>query len=68
MGYKVTVPKLFENKETCCGCTACYSICPNNAIVMSADDEGFVFPQINEEKCVGCNMCSRVCPYKNGKE
>ena len=28
-------------KEDCCGCTACMSICPNDAITMVADEEGF---------------------------
>ncbi|MED9970152.1 MAG: 4Fe-4S dicluster domain-containing protein [Ruminococcus sp.] len=25
---KKEVPKLFENKNECCGCGACYAICP----------------------------------------
>lgn len=52
-------------KDTCCGCTACYSICPQNAISMEADAEGFKYPKIEEEKCVKCNLCETVCPIKN---
>ena len=27
------IPVLYERKEDCCGCTACYAICPKSAIV-----------------------------------
>ena len=60
-------PILFKRKEECCGCTACYSICPREAISMIVDDEGFEYPQINNEKCIRCCMCLAVCPFK-GKE
>ena len=30
-----------QEKRDCCGCTACMSICPNDAITMVADEEGF---------------------------
>ena len=30
---KIDLPVLYERKEECCGCTACYAICPNDAIV-----------------------------------
>lgn len=30
-----------KNKKNCCGCSACYSICPKNCIEMKADEEGF---------------------------
>lgn len=59
------IPLLFEKKEDCCGCTACYSICPNKAISMVADEEGFLYPQIDEEKCVGCLKCVKVCDFKS---
>lgn len=32
-------PILFKKKEDCCGCAACYSICPKKAINMLEDDE-----------------------------
>ena len=38
-------PVFFENKNECCGCTACYSICPKSAIQMVEDEEGFLYPQ-----------------------
>ena len=51
-----------ENKEECCGCAACYNICPNDAIEMLEDEKGFKYPKINQEKCVKCNLCEKVCP------
>ena len=56
------LPVLYKIKEECCGCTACYAICPKSAIAMIADEEGFEYPQINGEKCVKCYLCLAVCP------
>lgn len=53
--------KLFENKNECCGCTACASICPCGAITMVADEEGFQYPEINNDLCVECGRCKAVC-------
>lgn len=63
----IIFPKLFNLKEECCGCTACYSICPTNAISMVEDGEGFEYPLIDQEKCIGCNKCIGVCPIKIAK-
>lgn len=56
--------ELFNRKEECCGCTACYAACPRTAITMEEDEEGFEYPQVDEIKCVGCNICLTVCPIK----
>ena len=45
----------------CYGCSACLNICPNNAIEMIENDEGFKFPQINLN-CTNCGLCKNVCP------
>lgn len=58
------IPILYKNKEECCGCTACYAICNQDAISMIEDDEGFNYPIIDENKCISCYMCIRVCPMK----
>lgn len=60
-------PVLYRRKEECCGCYACFSICPKEAISMSEDKEGFVYPNINAEKCIRCFACERVCPIKNSR-
>ena len=46
------MPILYKRKEECCGCTACYAICPKEAICMAEDEEGFEYPQINDDKCI----------------
>lgn len=61
------IPTLFSRKEDCCGCTACYAICPKGAITMKDDKEGFEYPIIDEKKCVRCGMCLKVCPIKAAK-
>ena len=54
----------FFRKEECCGCAACFAICPKVAISMMEDEEGFEYPKIDESKCVSCFQCVRVCPIK----
>lgn len=57
-----------EDKTKCCGCHACFNICPKNAITMEEDEKGFKYPIINKEKCVDCGLCEKVCPIINKKE
>ena len=54
-----------DDKSKCCGCTACKSICPQKAIEMKEDEEGFLYPSINMDKCVNCGLCKKVCPVLN---
>jgi len=61
---KTKIPVLYTNKKECCGCTACYAICPQKAISMVLDEEGFEYPLINELACVGCGRCINACPIK----
>ena len=49
----------------CSGCTACYAICPQNAIIMKANEQGFKVPDICHEKCIECGLCDSVCPVNN---
>ena len=63
----LTLIKIVD-KKNCCGCTACYSICPKNCISMKEDEEGFLYPFIDETSCIGCNLCESVCPILNKKE
>lgn len=44
-------------KDECCGCTACMSCCPTNAIKMQPDYEGFLYPIVDDSKCIDCGMC-----------
>ena len=57
--------ELCSKKEECCGCGACYNVCPKGAITMEKDYKGFVYPKIDEEKCIKCGLCLKVCDFKN---
>lgn len=46
------IPVLYKRKEECCGCTACYAICPKEAISMVEDEEAS-----NIRKLMKVNVC-----------
>lgn len=50
-------------RTLCCGCSACQSVCPQNAISMEADALGFLYPEIAQDKCVDCGLCARTCDF-----
>lgn len=54
-----------RTKEDCCGCYACYNICPRKCITMKTDNEGFWYPNIDKNKCINCNLCEKVCSIIN---
>lgn len=62
------IPDLCSDKGTCCGCAACYSICPVGAIAMKQDEKGFWYPNVDENKCIGCQKCIHVCIFKRNKK
>jgi len=55
------VEQWLEN-NLCTGCAACENICPEDAIRLSWDRDGFSHPVIDQDKCINCGKCSRVCP------
>ena len=61
------LPELYSNKENCCGCGACYSICPVSAIIMQEDEEGFLYPSVYADRCIGCYKCLKVCSFNSKK-
>ncbi|MDP4178300.1 MAG: Coenzyme F420 hydrogenase/dehydrogenase, beta subunit C-terminal domain [Bacillota bacterium] len=56
-----------KDKGSCCGCSACFNICPQKCITMVEDNEGFLYPQVNKDKCNNCKLCEQVCPCINNK-
>lgn len=46
----------------CTGCEACISVCPENAIRLSRNKDGFPVPYIDEKKCTKCGLCQKKCP------
>lgn len=56
-----------EDTRLCCGCSACASICSRSAITISADAEGFLYPQINMVSCIDCGACNEVCAFSKRK-
>ena len=57
-----------KEKHNCCGCSACVLVCPKQCISMSADNEGFLYPQVDGAICIDCGLCDKVCPVINQEE
>ena len=51
--------------DLCTACTACYSVCPKNAIEMQPDTFGNIHPHINSDLCIDCKACVKICPVNN---
>ena len=49
------------SQDKCTGCGACYNKCPNDAIEMREDREGFLFPSVLDN-CSSCGTCQNACP------
>ena len=62
------LPILYESRENCCGCSACYAVCPVHAISMEMDEEGFLYPAVNGDNCIRCYRCISVCSFKVDQE
>lgn len=56
------------DREKCCGCSLCSTICPKNAIEMIEGDDGFFYPKIDETKCVNCGLCKKMCIMNKQQE
>lgn len=49
------------DKTQCNGCGACEQICTHQAIKMSYDEYGQLYPSVDPLHCVNCGLCDRVC-------
>ncbi|MBO7726361.1 MAG: Coenzyme F420 hydrogenase/dehydrogenase, beta subunit C-terminal domain [Thermoguttaceae bacterium] len=54
--------------EKCSGCGMCRNLCPQNAIRMETDRDGFLSPAIDPKLCVGCRLCLARCPQRRAPE
>lgn len=52
--------------DKCLGCAACSNACPQNAITMVPNHEGFAYPEISPAECVNCGVCLSVCAVNKG--
>ncbi len=67
-GQDKELPVLFEKRKNCCGCSACYAVCPARAIRMQPNKAGFSYPVIDKQKCIRCYKCLSVCAFKTDQK
>lgn len=51
----------------CCGCAACLNVCPKDAIRMTGDAAGFMYPKVDPDLCVNCGRCKSVCVFTQNR-
>lgn len=54
-----------KSPQDCCGCSACVQRCPKHCISLKADNEGFLYPDVDINTCIDCGLCKKVCPMLN---
>ncbi|MDR2511808.1 MAG: Coenzyme F420 hydrogenase/dehydrogenase, beta subunit C-terminal domain, partial [Bacteroidales bacterium] len=55
--------------HSCVSCGVCAAVCPEKAISIVRDNDGFYVPNIDNRLCTGCGMCTKVCyQYLENKE
>lgn len=59
------LPELYARRSECCGCSACAFACPQGAIALEPDEEGFDYPVVDAAACIGCSRCIDICVFKN---
>lgn len=56
---------IWLKKYECTGCAACANSCPNGALKMEDDKNGFSYPSIDKNYCINCKACYNSCPIVN---
>lgn len=51
--------------DKCTACGACVSRCPQGAIKLLENAEGFFSPVVNEDRCISCKLCEKTCHILN---
>lgn len=59
-----SLPFCYNEKENCCGCSACYAVCPTDAVYMAEKQDGFLYPEIDSDRCARFYQCTKVCVFK----
>ena len=63
----VLMEKRIKADKCCTGCNACVAFCPEQAIFLKNNEEGFWYPIITEKACVSCGICKKICPVYGEK-
>ena len=64
----MNVKEFFLNNDKCCGCMACTSVCPKNALTVKESKDGFLYPALNTDLCISCGKCVNICPVEKNEE
>lgn len=61
MDKSALIEKMDKEIGSCTACSACMNICPEEAIHMERNPEGFFEAYVDNVKCSDCGKCMTVC-------
>ena len=59
---------IYTYNSLCCGCGSCKEVCPNSAINIKINEQGFYQSFVDDKLCVNCRKCISVCPVQQRKQ
>lgn len=59
---QIAVPAI--DPETCVGCDACVSLCPESCLILLNEPDGISSYEILPELCTGCGVCVEICEHQ----
>jgi ferredoxin len=55
----MTYIKILVNRNKCCYCGACISVCPVKQGALELEE---VILKVSHDICIECGMCVQICP------
>ncbi len=65
---KDVTQNIYTYNSLCCGCGSCKEVCPNSAINIKINEQGFYQSFVDNKLCVNCGKCISVCPVQQQNE
>ena len=59
------IKKSVSGNIECYGCGVCKLACQKDAIGLTYNQEGFLYPDVDGNRCIECGLCVKVCAFED---